>query len=222
MPLKVLTLNLCTTWTSPRKKRLKMVADFVNANGIDVLLVQEGVRSCLVYDTIRQLAGLLDYDYFAKASWGFPFFFESMTAVISRFKIIRTASFSCEVPQTDWEDAMPIPWRARAVSATVDVPDLGITTLVSVHLTSSPKTVADKAKQLKMVSDWKAGLPERDVTIYGGDFNTSFDGEPKDKMFGVEPDYIFVEGATLAKGYQVLTGMVVTDHEGGVVAEVTK
>ncbi len=221
--VKVLTLNLCASWASSRKQRLRMVADFVKANGIDVILCQEGVRICYpVYDSLRYLAGLLGYDYIAKSAFGFPWLYEFRVGMISRYKIAHTAALSCEVPQTDWLDAIPLPWRARAVAAIVDVPDLGITALVSVHLTSAPKTDADKAKQLQLVSGWIAGLPARDVTICGGDFNTSFEGEsPFFLRTGQTPDYIFVAGAALAKGYPVISDYLVSDHV-GIVAEVKK
>lgn len=221
--MKILSLNLCTSWTSPRRTRLEAVADFVRGAGVDLLLVQEGVRSCFVYDTIRQLARELDFEYFAKSTYGWPFFWESRVGILSRFKIIRTASLSCEVPQTQWVDAIPLPWRKRAVSVTVDVPGLGIMTAISVHLTSNPKTEADRARQLAEVNAWKAALPERDLTVYGGDFNAAFDRWPKETSYGFAPDYIFIEGAgKIIEGRPVLTDGVVTDHYGGVLVEVAR
>jgi endonuclease/exonuclease/phosphatase family metal-dependent hydrolase len=225
--VKILALNLCTSMAGhPRRERMAAVADFVKSQQIDILLVQEGVRSCLIYNTIRQLAKTLGYDYFAKTSWGFPFFFESMTAVISRFPIIHSTSLSCEVPQTEWLDALPIPWRARAVAATVEAPVMGITTLVSVHLTSSPKTEADRQAQFDKFPRWFLGMAPVDVRVVGGDFNTGQNNSAFKGVFGIDnitgqsPDYITVAGARVLKGYPVLAGQNVTDHRGGVVAEV--
>ena len=104
----------------------------------------------------------------------------------------------------------------------MNVPGLGITTLISVHLSSSPKTVSDRAKQLQVASDWETSLPARDVIIYGGDFNTSFSGFPITLGYGVTPDYIFVEGAWIVNTQQVLTGQKVIDHAGGVLVEVER
>ena len=219
--MKILALNLCTSWTSSRSSRLQIVADFVKANEIDVLLVQEGVRSCLVYNTIRKLANMLGYDHFSRSNVGYPFFFEFQVGVISRFKIDWTASLNCAVPQNNWLDAIPLPWRKRAVAATVSVPGLGMVTCISVHLVSAPKTPADKANELAMVDSWKAGLSARDVTVFGGDFNYSFNSSPSGMEYGgLSPDYIFVEGAKIIDWETVLTGQVVTDHACGVLVEI--
>jgi endonuclease/exonuclease/phosphatase family metal-dependent hydrolase len=226
--MKILSLNLCATWTRPRKERLGLVADFVKANEIDVLLVQEGIRSCFVYDTIRQLAGMLGYDYFAKSTFGWPLFWEFRVGVISRFPIIRTASLNCEIPQAEFLDSIPLPWRRRAVAATVNVPDLGITTLISVHLSSSPKTEAHRASQFLKLHLWINKMPPADVWICGGDFNAA-QNDPAflpvsgtGNVIGQAPDYIFVDGAKIAKDYPALSGHIVTDHDYGIVAEVEK
>jgi endonuclease/exonuclease/phosphatase family metal-dependent hydrolase len=220
--MKVLSLNLCAFWTTPSKERRQIVADFVKENEVDVLLVQEGIRSCFVYNTIRKIAGLLGYNHYSKSAFGFPFFYEFQVGVISRFPILWTSSLSCEVPQNEWTDDIPLPWRKRVVAVTVDVAELGRITLISVHLTSSPKTVGDKAKQLAMVSDWKSSLSARDVTVYGGDFNTGFDSYPNETGYGVCPDYIFLEGAKIVNRQTVLTGKIVTDHACGIMVEVGK
>lgn len=226
--MKVLSLNLCASWTTPRADRLRAVAKFVKENEIDLLLVQEGLRSCYIYDTIRQFAGMLGYGYFAKSTFGFPVFWEFRVGIVSRFKIIDTVSLAAEVPQQDWLDSIPLPWRRRAVAATVDVPGLGITTLISVHLTSSPKTQEDRVAQFKKLFEWLPGLPDSDVRVVGGDFNTSQENPAFMATFGgavitgQSPDYICVDGAKIVKGYPVLTGQVVTDHECGVIGEVEK
>lgn len=225
--MKVFTLNLCASWTRPRAERLQMVADFVKENEVDVLLVQEGVRSCFIYDTIRQLADELRYDYFSKSVFGFPLFYEFRVGVISRFQIIDTASLDAEVPQKDWLDAIPLPWRRRAVAATVNVPGLGITTLVSVHLTSSPKSEDSRQSQFRRLHNWIDGLPPDDCCIVGGDFNTSQFTPPFTATFngtvitGQTPDYICVDGGRIVKGYPVFTDHVLSDHV-GVVAHVEK
>lgn len=191
------------------------MAEYVKSQGVDVLLVQEGIRSCFVYDTLQHLAETLGYEYYTKSVFGWPVFWEFRVGIISRFKILSTASLSCEVPQTDWVDSIPLPWRKRAVSVTVDVPDLGITNLISVHLTSNPKP-GGKAEQLRKLTEWKASLPARDVTILGGDFNTGFPVD-MDKGYGSAPDYIFVEGARITRADLVFEDRVVSDHLGVVV-----
>jgi endonuclease/exonuclease/phosphatase family metal-dependent hydrolase len=227
MTLQILSLNLCASWRRPRAERLQMVADFVQANEIDVLLVQEGVRSCFVYDTIRKLADELGYDYYSKSTFGYPIFYEFRIGVISRFPIIRTASLDAEVPQKEWLDAIPLPWRRRAVAATVDVPDLGITNLVSVHLTSSPKSEFARQCQFFKLQRWINGLPPNDCCIVGGDFNTSQDNPAfavtmgKAAITGEAPDYICMDGARIVSSSKAFTDRVVSDHA-GVLAQVEK
>jgi endonuclease/exonuclease/phosphatase family metal-dependent hydrolase len=227
MTLKILALNLCASWNRPRAERLQMVADFVQANEVDVLLVQEGVRSCFVYDTIRQLADDLYFNYFAKSVFGFPLFWEFRVGVISRYPIIRTASLNAEVPQKEWLDAIPLPWRRRAAAATVDVPGLGITTLVSVHLTSSPKSEFSRQCQFFKLRHWIDCLPPSDCRIIGGDFNTAQDNPAFEVTFGGmaiagdPPDYICVDGGRIVKASTVFTDRVVSDHA-GVLAQVER
>lgn len=227
MPLRVLALNLCGFWTSPLADRLRAVADFIKGNRIDVLLMQEGIRSGFVYDSIRQLAGMLGYEHFARSTFGFPVFYEYRVGVLTHFKIIRTASLACEVPQTEWIDAIPLPWRRRATAVTVDVPGLGITTLVSVHLTSSPKTQAAREEQFIRLWNWIDGLPLDDCCVIGGDFNTSGINPAFSAVFGGamitgrSPDYICVDGARIIKGTLVFTDHVVSDHA-GVMAEIDR
>lgn len=219
--MKILSLNLTATMSTPRAERLGAVADFVRENEVDVLLVQEGIRSCFIYNTIRALAGELGFDYAARSSFGIPLFWEFRVGVLSRFKILRTASLDPAVPQTEMLDRFPLPWRKRAVASTVDVQGLGITTLISVHLTSSAKTAADKAKELELLAAWRRGLPESDAVIWGGDLNFDFDVFPIGAKYGVAPDYIFVEGAArIIDAGEVLTGHEVTDHKCGVLVEV--
>ena len=175
--MRILSINLCVSWTTPRKARLRALADFVRAEQIDVLLVQEGIRSCFVYDTIRQLARELGYDYFAKSTFGWPLFWEFRVGVISRLPILHTYAWGHEVKQTSWVDAIPLPWRRRAAAVTVEPPGLGYTHLISVHLTSAPANEGERNEQMSGLLDWIKGLDFAALIVLGGDFNLSREKE---------------------------------------------
>jgi|WetSurMetagenome_2_1015567.scaffolds.fasta_scaffold214230_1 endonuclease/exonuclease/phosphatase family metal-dependent hydrolase len=221
--MKVLALNLCVSWKYTREARLSAVAHFCEEQGVDVLLVQEGVRSCFVYDTLRFLAKRLGFHQFCKSNIGFPLFWEFRVGVLSRYPILSAASLNLKIAQNGGLlDRFPLPWRKRAVSVTVDVPGLGIANLISVHLSSCAKTIADKARELALVSEWRQTLSPCDVEVFGGDFNTSLDGMKAGTSFGASPDYVFVQGGQIINPLKVFPGQTVTDHDCGLLVEVAK
>jgi endonuclease/exonuclease/phosphatase family metal-dependent hydrolase len=198
------------------------VADFVEANGVDVLLVQEGVRSCFVYDTIRALADDLGFNYFAKSTFGFPLFWESRVGIISRYEITDVLSLDCEVPQTDWLDAIPLPWRKRAVAVAVEPPGLGNTWIVSAHLSSAPASQLARQLQVDALMAWVGDLPIAAITVLGGDFNLGRENPAFQTITrrgfieagASTPDFIFIQGAVQFAGQEVLTDREISDHAG--------
>jgi endonuclease/exonuclease/phosphatase family metal-dependent hydrolase len=229
--MRILSLNLCVSWIHPRGKRLRAVADYVLDNRVDVVLLQEGIRSCLIYDSLRQLNGMLGgWNLWGRSPFGWPFFWEFRLGIISRYRIIRSSSAYLEVAQSEWVDAIPLPGRRRAVMVQVDVPDLGIANLISVHLTSSPKTEQARGDQYSNLLTWINSLPPADVTILGGDFNLDLDNPcyKQIMLYGFEPvamappDYIFLRGsASCLDRQRVFQGHFVSDHE-GLIAEFGK
>lgn len=216
--MKVLSINLATTWNAPRRDRLRAVADFVLDRGVDVVLFQEGVRSCYFYDTGKMLNEMVgEWNLVARSAYGWPIAWESRVGIISRYRFISTDSLYCEIPQTEFVDAIPLPWSKRAVAATVDVPDLGICNIVSVHLSSSPARELDRTNQLDKVWHWDVvQLPPADVRIIGGDFNQAMSGGA-----GELPDYIIATKGTIINSEMVFTDHFVSDHS-GVLVEIGK
>lgn len=230
--MKILSLNFCVTHPRPRSERLKAVADFVQANGVDVLLMQEGVRSCLVYDTGRQLGrllGPLSWDRYAKSNVAWPFFWEFRVGIFSRHQIIETFHADLSVPvQRTYPDSLPLPWRAHAVGVLIYAPEFGRTLLVDVHLSSGPKTPSDQVDQTRKLLAWIGGLEKADMTILGGDFN--FPAGSSSQILLAEcgyqpagasqPDFIFTNGAKVVSSQVVMTDHEITDHPGAVLVEV--
>jgi endonuclease/exonuclease/phosphatase family metal-dependent hydrolase len=225
--MRILSLNLATSWKTSRKSRMLRVRHFIEDTGVDAVLFQEGLQVC--WPAYSSLHDLCPNGYFSyhRGYIGVPWFYSWRVGVLSRFPIISAASLGCEVPQTEWVDAIPYPGRKRAVSVTVDVPGLGRVSIVSVHLTSSPKTEGDREQQLIKLVRWLPTLPESDVQICGGDWNTDRNNAAFRLTMGVEgitgqaPDYICVRGAQIVKASTVFTDRVVSDHV-GIIAEAEK
>lgn len=225
--MRALSLNLCASHERPRATRLGEVGAAVKALGVDVLILQEGVRSCWFYDTLHGLADFLGFDIVARSSFGVPFFWEFRVGVLSKFPILSTHAANIEVPQQEWLDSLWVPNRARAVGAVVNAPDLGETALVSVHMASSPATDIDRYEQFMMLMRFVGDLPKTKATVIGGDWNTSKDNPafvPVHRcgyqVVGQNPDYICVADAAISQTYPVFPSRDVSDHA-GVFAEVS-
>lgn len=229
--MKILSLNFCVSHPRPRAERLKAVADFIHANGVDVLLMQEGVRSCLIYDTGRQLNRLLGrpWQRFAKSNIGFPFFWEFRVGIFSKAPLIETYHADLPVPiKRTLPDSLPLPWRAHAVGAVIYTPEFGRTLLVSVHLSSGPKTPSDQVDQTRKLLAWMGGMEKAGMTILGGDCNFAA-GSSSDVLLvesGYQtagespPDFIYTAGARVVSHRVVMTDREITDHDGAVLVEV--
>ena len=224
--MKILSLNLCATYPGrSRHERLKMVRDFVLQEGIDILLLQEGVRSCFVYNTIHKLATMVNGLSYGKTTFGWLFFWEFQVGVISRTGDIgRPFSLGCEVPQTDFLDSLPVLCRRRVAGVRLD----GITFL-SVHLSSSPKTYEDRKEQFNQLTEWIKGVPR--PLVIGGDWNV---GPLSPELFSpfiyaaridaVAPsingvDKVFTSEGLELLNYKMVLTEGVTDHPGGVYLE---
>lgn len=228
--MKILSLNFCASHARSRSARLKAVGEFVRANGVDVLLMQEGVRSCLAYDTGRQLSRLLrpPWGRYAKSNIGWPFFWEIRVGVFSRYPILKTYHADLSVPiKRTLPDCLPLPWRAHAAGALVDAGCRRIL-LAAVHLSSGPETSADQLNQTYKLLSWIGGLEKTDLTILGGDFNFPADSHSSKLIQAsgyqaagaAPPDFIFTTGAKVISTQVVLTDHDITDHNGAVLVEV--
>ena len=201
--MKILNLNMKVSDAQhSRADRMSPVAQLVKEEGVDVLLLQEGVRSCLVYDSIRSLNKLLGgWNIYERSYVGVPFFWEFRVGILSRFPIVKTSSVYLEVPQDLLLDAVPLPGRRRAILARVQHPDFGEVEFVSVHLTAGPKTEQYRENQFIRLMNWLA--PNWRPVILGGDFNAGRGSSAyqviesayfKEIPTGSSPDFIFTPG----------------------------
>lgn len=220
--MKILSLNLCLDLSGfSRKERLDKIINFVNQENIDVLLLQEGVRSCLFYNTISYLSNKLNFNNFQRSYLGVFFFQEWRLGILFKSEIEETSSCHIEVSQKEWLDALPIPFRRRVITTKVNN-----IWYVNVHLSSSPKTQTDRESQVNKLLDFVKSLDG--VVVIGGDFNFYKNNNCFKmimnngfKLIGESvPDFIFTNDDLFGNYKVVLNDGTVTDHRGGILVEI--
>lgn len=202
--VKFLTINLLFSEIDDRNKRLRAIADYVAANQIDVLLLQEVVGGELVgtQNSAEDLRDLLrdehKLNYFLRTAFetGVSGLLSTGNAILSRFEI-------------EFGDNHRLPWVTEEEFLGFDVklprnviltrlllPGFGEVDVFNTHLCSrcSPE---DRADQLDEVFDFIEKYPN-DVSaprpaIFGGDMN--FD------IFANNGGEKFLYDKVLAKGF---------------------
>jgi endonuclease/exonuclease/phosphatase family metal-dependent hydrolase len=220
--MKILSLNLCLDLSGhSRKERLDKIINFVNQENVDILLLQEGVRSCLLYNTISYLSNKLNFNNYQRSYLGVLFFQEWRLGILSKNEITETNSCYIEIPQKEWLDALPIPFRRRVIATKINN-----IWYVNVHLSSSPKTQTDRESQVNKLLDFVKSLDS--VVVLGGDFNFDKNNncfkmilDNGFKLIGESiPDFIFVNNDLFGNYKVVLNDGTVTDHKGGILVGV--
>jgi maltose 6'-phosphate phosphatase len=202
--LKFMTINLLFSEIDDRNKRLKAITDYVAANQVDVILLQEVVGGELVgtQNSAEDLRDLLHdrhhLNYFLRTAFetGVPGLLSTANAILSRFEI-------------EFIDNQRLPWVTeeeflgfdvklpRNVMLTrLPIPGFGEVDVFNTHLCSrcSPD---DRKDQLEEVFDFiqkyqnDVGAPR--PTILGGDMN--FD------IFADNGDERFLYDKVLAEGF---------------------
>jgi len=210
--IKVLSINLCASWNSPRKDRADKIIELVRAEKVDIILFQEGVKGIGQFDMAEYIAKELGYSYCQSPAFGVPIFFEFSVGIISAYSMINVKTIGCQVPGEDWIDKFPFPGSGRGVLATV-----GGIQVMSCHL-SVPVPQATKEMQ---VSCLQVALPPG-ITIWGGDFNF-VRSDPaysliklQEAVYSGPPqvDMVFSSGLSVLESRLVFEDRVVSDHAG--------
>ena len=202
--IKFLTINLLFSEIDDRNERLRAIADYVDVNQVDVLLLQEVVGGELVgtQNSAEDLRDLLrdehDLNYFLQTAFetGVPYLLSTANAILSRFEI-------------EFGDNHRLPWVTEEEFLGFDVklprnvmltrlliPGFGEVDVFNTHLCSRCSS-EDREDQLDEVFDFiekyanDAGTPR--PTVLGGDMN--FD------IFANDGDERFLYGKVLAKGF---------------------
>lgn len=161
--LTILSANLWHDWPRQHRwtERLEAVADLVEAEGVDILLLQEVART----PTLRAdgwLAGRLGLSLaFARTNGAIEAIgFEEGLAILSRYPLesVRLRQLS----------GGPNPLVRRvALAAEVETP-LGPVVTVSTHLGLLQR---HNARQIRALRSWVAEVAGGTVAVIGGDFN---------------------------------------------------
>lgn len=180
--VKFMTLNLLFSEVDDRNKRLRRIADYVAANHVDVLLLQEVVGGELV-NTRNSAVDLRDIlrdehrlKYFSRSAFetGVPNLLSLANAILSRFDI----EFSDDhgLPGVTEEEFMgfDIKLARRVLMTRLVIPGFGEIDVFNTHLCARCN-LADREDQLDTVFDFinkfknNSGAPR--PTVLGGDMN---------------------------------------------------
>jgi endonuclease/exonuclease/phosphatase family metal-dependent hydrolase len=175
--LSVLSLNLMQKGIAPRRQRLARVAQFVTAQHVDALLLQEGSGGLWdrTVNSLSDLAAMLKdcgglYVHRSRPSVGVRGVLVFRVGVMTRYPIQWVEARRLGHPNGDWFDRWPLPGRRNAVAVGMELPGLGRVTLVSVHFFSG----GDKEKQAEALVAFVQELAVHHpgaATVLGGDFN---------------------------------------------------
>ena len=210
--VKVLSINLCAGWNTPRKDRADKIIELVRAEKVDTILFQEGVKGIGQFDMAEYIAKELGYSYCQSPSFGVPVFFEYSVGIISASPMINVQTVGCQAPGDAWLDKYPFPGSGRGAMA-----NIGGIQFMSCHL-SVPVPQDVKEKQ---VSCLQAALPPG-ITIWGGDFNF-VRSDPaysliklQEALYSGPPqvDMVFSSGLSVLESRLVFEDRVVSDHAG--------
>ncbi len=212
--VKTLTINLLWTEIVDRNKRLKAIADYVAANKVDVLLLQEVVGGTLVntQNSAEDLRDLLrdrhNLIYFERTEFeiGVSGLLKTANAILSRFEI--EFKEERDLPGVTEEEFLGFDVKLpRNVMLTrLLIPGFGEVDIFNTHLCARC-SIDDREDQLDEVFDFirefqnDAGAPR--PTVLGGDMNFDRFRDNGDERFLY--DKVLVEGFSDAYANYIIT-----------------
>ncbi|MFH0963901.1 MAG: endonuclease/exonuclease/phosphatase family protein [Planctomycetota bacterium] len=189
--LRVLTLNLMQhSPIAGRGERFEKIADFLEARAkagepVDVVALQEGCSGLVVgtADSIADLGRQLErrglrYHRHSAPQSGTPLFLLFRVGVLTSGPILYTDGRDLGGLTGNRMDDFPVPGRQHVVLAGMDYP-IGRVNLLSAHLSSGggADLHTRQARELLAFIEEMNGRHPADVTVLGGDMNTSPDTE---------------------------------------------
>jgi maltose 6'-phosphate phosphatase len=183
--IRLMTLNLLFSEVDTREDRLDAIAEYVDSEGVDIVLLQEvvgGVLSGTVNSALDLKTRLWemenDYDLSYRMANGIPGLLTVGNAVLSRCHILWTVAKTLPfVSEEPWE-GIEIPLKRRTMMSRVWVPGFGKVNVYNNHLCAfcSPEDRWEQARvAYKFLLTVEALVPGRNPIVLGGDFNTQDD-----------------------------------------------
>jgi maltose 6'-phosphate phosphatase len=216
--VKFLTINLLFSEIDDRNKRLRAIADYVAANQVDVLLLQEVVGGELV-ETQNSAEDLRDrlreehkLNYFLRTAFetGVSGLLSTANAILSRFEI--ESSDNHRLPWVTEEEFLgfDVKLPRNVMMTRLLIPGFGEVDVFNTHLCSRC-SIYDRDDQLEEVFDFiekfqnDVGAPR--PTVFGGDMN--FD------LFADNGGERFLYARVLAEGFSDVYAKYIIAATGG-------
>jgi maltose 6'-phosphate phosphatase len=214
--VKFLNINLLFSEVDDRNKRLRAIADYLAANQIDVLLLQEVVGGELVgtQNSAEDLRGLLsevhNLNYFLRTAFetGVPGLLSTANAILSRFVIEFSNNQS--LPWVTEEEFLgyDVKLPRNVMLTRLLIPGFGEVDVFNTHLCSrcSPEEREDQLEEVfnfikKFQNDRGASRP----TVLGGDMNFDIFTDHGDEKFLY--DKVLAEGFSDAYAKYIIAAM---------------
>ena len=202
--VKMLTINLLFWEIDDRNQRLRAIADYVAANKVDVLLLQEVVGGELVgtQNSAKDLRDLLFTEhkliYFLRTAFetGVPGLLSTANAILSRFEI--EFGDNHRLPWVTEEEFLgfDVKLPRNVILTRLRIPGFGEVDVFNTHLCARC-SIDDREDQLDEVFDYIEKFPNnvdaQRPTVLGGDMN--FD------LFANNGDERFLYDNVLAEGF---------------------
>jgi maltose 6'-phosphate phosphatase len=180
--IRIMTLNLLFSEVDTREDRLDGIADYINDQGVDIVLLQEVVGGVLsrTANSALDLKTRLedDYDLSYRMANGIPGLLTVGNAILSRCPILYTVAKTLPFVSEEIFEGIEIPLKRRTMMSRVWVPRFGKINVYNNHLCAfcSPEDRWEQAKvAYKFLLTMEALIPGSNPIVLGGDFNTQDD-----------------------------------------------
>jgi endonuclease/exonuclease/phosphatase family metal-dependent hydrolase len=183
--IKILTLNVMQKASQPRASRFQKIVDFLTGEQVHLLALQELSGGLIdensTKDSGADLAAMLaeahvPYGYYTEPAFGYPGLLVFKVGVMSRHKMLFTASSSTGTPT----EGARFQGRKNVVMCGLDIPGFGRLNLYSVHI-YTPSEEGIEA-QIDNLVNFAQGLDAKHpamASIVAGDLNFPVESHPR-------------------------------------------
>jgi maltose 6'-phosphate phosphatase len=208
--LRILTINLLFSEVRQRDERLSIIAEFLEENPVDIVLLQEVVGGVLAgtansaFDLRRKLGCLgLDYELSYRMANGLPGLLAVGNAILSRYPIEFTVAKTLPFESEEIFQGIEVPLKRRVIMSRIKIPDFGPVNVYNTHLCAfcnPSERFAQTEVLVRFILDLERLIPAANPIILGGDFNIPDEGIPSDPSYALITDAGFIDSYGDANG----------------------